>query len=55
MVNFRILRSTKSCPPFLEKSGSLFFDKNLNLPETIVKPHLLKVDQGIMALEPTNI
>ena len=45
--------STKSLPPFLEKCGSLFFDKCLKLPETVVKPHSPKFDSAIMVLKPT--
>ena len=50
-----ILRSTKFHPPFLERHRSLFFDKYLKLPETIVKPYLPKVGQGIMIFDPTIV
>ena len=50
--SFCFLRSTTSCPHFLEKRKSLFFDNYLKLPKTIVKPYLPKVGHGIMVLDP---
>ena len=41
-------------PPFLGRHRSLCFDKYLKLPKKVVKPYLLKVDHGIMVLDPTS-
>ena len=45
--------TSSSTTPFIEKRRSLYFDKFIKLPKTIIKHYLPKVGHGIMVLNPT--